>query len=148
MTHFVVVWVMGMGQISSIASHTHTHSSHFIIFMYVRNNKFVLFYCFVCSFVLQIRDGKYGYSKELGRFCGNEFPPIIYSSDRYLWLRFHSDENIEYSGFEAVFDYIQQPTTGACGDHNFCFCFLFLFCFSHINQIMCRSEIVFWQTNI
>lgn len=70
------------------------------------------FSCHVILFLWQIRDGKYGFSKELGKFCGTAFPPIIYSSDRHLWLRFVSDENIEYDGFQAVFDFIQQPTTG------------------------------------
>jgi len=32
--------------------------------------------------------------------------------DRYLWLRFHSDENIEYSGFKAVYQFIPRPTSG------------------------------------
>lgn len=59
----------------------------------------------------QVRDGQYGFSKELGRFCGVEFPSIIYSSDRYLWLHFHSDENIEYEGFQAVYKYMPRPTS-------------------------------------
>ncbi|XP_037028009.1 uncharacterized protein LOC119068503 isoform X2 [Bradysia coprophila] len=59
---------------------------------------------------LEIRDGKHGYSKELGKFCGTDFPPIIFSSQRYLWLSFHSDENIEYDGFQAVYEYMEQST--------------------------------------
>lgn len=59
---------------------------------------------------LQIRDGKHGFSKTIGQYCGSDFPPIIYSSDRYLWLRFHSDENIEYEGFQAVYEYLPRTT--------------------------------------
>ena len=71
----------------------------------------------------QIRDGDQGYSTEIGTFCGSDFPPIITSSSRSLWLRstcfltsntsqfsrFVSDATIEYGGFKAVFDYIPNP---------------------------------------
>lgn len=55
-----------------------------------------------------MRDGKYGFSDNLGRFCGNTFPSLIISSDRYMWLRFHSDDSIEYEGFEAIFTYMPR----------------------------------------
>ena len=58
---------------------------------------------------LEIRDGPWGYSDKLGRFCGNEFPPIITSKDQHLWLRFYSDESLEYRGFRAVYDFIKNP---------------------------------------
>lgn len=57
----------------------------------------------------QVRDGKYGFSDTLGRFCGNQFPSIISSSDKYLWLYFHSDESIEYIGFEGVYNFTARP---------------------------------------
>lgn len=60
---------------------------------------------------LEIRDGAHGYSNLVGTFCGNKHPPPITSSDRYLWLRFTSDENIQYSGFHAVYWYIPRPTS-------------------------------------
>ena len=41
---------------------------------------------FTSSFA-QIRDGDQGYSTEIGKFCGSDFPPIITSSSRSLWLR-------------------------------------------------------------
>ena len=44
-----------------------------------------------------------------GRFCGDKFPPIITSSGRSLWLRFTSDSNIQYTGFKAVYTFIQNP---------------------------------------
>lgn len=59
----------------------------------------------------QIRDGQYGFSnakEPFGRYCDQKFPDEIFSSDRYLWLRFHSDDNIEYDGFEGVFEYVER----------------------------------------
>lgn len=65
-----------------------------------------------CKFdFLEIRDGAHGFSNPLGQFCGHEFPPIITSKDRYLWLHFHSDDNIEYSGFTAVYESIEKPSS-------------------------------------
>lgn len=64
-----------------------------------------------CKFdYLEIRDGAHGFSNLLGQFCGHEFPPIITSRDRHLWLHFHSDDNIEYSGFTAVYEFVPRPT--------------------------------------
>lgn len=36
----------------------------------------------------------------------------IISSGRHLWLRFRSDENIEYEGFHAVYKFIKKPPPG------------------------------------
>ncbi|XP_045483402.1 neuropilin and tolloid-like protein 1 isoform X1 [Harmonia axyridis] len=60
---------------------------------------------------LEVRDGPFGFNKQLEnrRFCGNEFPPMMTSSDRHLWIHFHSDENIECKGFKAVFDFVKRP---------------------------------------
>ncbi|RZF33315.1 hypothetical protein LSTR_LSTR007660 [Laodelphax striatellus] len=70
-----------------------------------------------CRFdYLEVRDGAHGYSTRIGLFCGHDFPPVLTSSDRYLWLRFHSDETIEYSGFKAVYSQIPKPT-GLPGEH-------------------------------
>ncbi|XP_022193782.1 neuropilin and tolloid-like protein 2 [Nilaparvata lugens] len=70
-----------------------------------------------CRFdYLEVRDGAHGYSTRIGLFCGHDFPPVLTSSDRYLWLRFHSDETIEYTGFKAVYSQIPKPT-GLPGEH-------------------------------
>jgi len=58
---------------------------------------------------LEIRDGSEGYSTLIGKFCGSDFPPMITSSGRSLWLRFVSDGTIEYRGFKAVYNYISNP---------------------------------------
>ncbi|XP_046472716.1 uncharacterized protein Neto [Neodiprion pinetum] len=64
-----------------------------------------------CRFdFLEVRDGQHGFAKEIFHRCGKEFPPVVISQSRYLWLRFHSDENIEYGGFKAVWSMIPRPT--------------------------------------
>ncbi|XP_055910064.1 neuropilin and tolloid-like protein 1 isoform X2 [Eupeodes corollae] len=63
-----------------------------------------------CKFdYLEIRDGPYGFSNLIGKYCGEDFPPMITSKERHLWLHFHSDESIEYSGFTAVYEFIDRP---------------------------------------
>jgi neuropilin and tolloid-like protein len=37
---------------------------------------------------LEVRDGAHGYSTLIGTYCGNEFPPMLTSSDRYLCVEF------------------------------------------------------------
>lgn len=65
-----------------------------------------------CIVFLQIRDGPYGFSNLIGKYCGEEFPPEITSKERHLWLHFHSDESIEYSGFQAVYEFIDRRKDG------------------------------------
>ncbi|XP_055323319.1 uncharacterized protein LOC129578577 [Sitodiplosis mosellana] len=68
-------------------------------------NRFYIEPSATCEYdYLEIRDGQYGFSNLKGKYCGNKFPDEIFSSDRYLWLRFHSDDNIEYDGFEGVYE--------------------------------------------
>jgi len=55
---------------------------------------------------LQVVDGPFSYSPVIGRFCGRRQPPLIESTGRYLWLRFHSDDSIEYVGFHVVYEFI------------------------------------------
>ena len=59
--------------------------------------------------LVQIRDGAEGYSPLIDKYCGSNFPPIITSSGRSLWLRFVSDGTIEYTGFKAVHVPIPNP---------------------------------------
>ncbi|CAG9859663.1 unnamed protein product [Phyllotreta striolata] len=59
---------------------------------------------------LEVRDGAHGFNVQLHKpFCGKTFPPMMTSSDRYLWIHFKSDENIEFAGFKAVFEFIRRP---------------------------------------
>lgn len=61
-------------------------------------------------FYFQVRDGAHGYSRLLGKYCGTNFPPMLTTTDRYMWLHFQSDENIEYQGFTIKFEFIPRPT--------------------------------------
>lgn len=66
-----------------------------------------------CKFdYLEIRDGAHGYDPLIGRYCGESYPPAIPSTSRSLWLRFRSDENIEYSGFRAIWEEVPKPESG------------------------------------
>ncbi|XP_068895386.1 uncharacterized protein [Tenebrio molitor] len=70
---------------------------------------------------LEVRNGQHGYNDRIERkFCGNDFPPMIQSSDRYLWIHFKSDENIEYRGFRAVFEFVPRPSGWSVPDIPMC----------------------------
>ncbi|XP_030378918.1 uncharacterized protein LOC115627404 [Scaptodrosophila lebanonensis] len=72
-----------------------------------------------CKFdFLEIRDGQYGFSTLIGKYCGTDFPPEITSKERYLWLHFHSDETIEYNGFSAVFEFLDRNREAPSTDLN------------------------------
>ncbi|XP_037938779.1 uncharacterized protein LOC119671948 isoform X1 [Teleopsis dalmanni] len=72
-----------------------------------------------CKFdFLEIRDGQYGFSNLIGKYCGTDFPDEITSKERYLWLHFHSDESIEYSGFTAVYEFIDRNREAPITDLN------------------------------
>ncbi|XP_023309803.1 neuropilin and tolloid-like protein 2 [Anoplophora glabripennis] len=59
---------------------------------------------------LEIRDGRHGYNKiKEHPFCGENFPPLITSSDRHLWIHFKSDDNIEDKGFKAIYEFVPRP---------------------------------------
>uniref|UniRef100_A0A1A9USY2 CUB domain-containing protein n=1 Tax=Glossina austeni TaxID=7395 RepID=A0A1A9USY2_GLOAU len=66
----------------------------------------------------RIRDGQYGFSNLIGKYCGRTFPPEITSKERYLWLHFHSDESIEYQGFTAVYEFIDRNRDAPSTDLN------------------------------
>ncbi|XP_037932467.1 neuropilin and tolloid-like protein 2 [Teleopsis dalmanni] len=67
---------------------------------------------------MHIRDGQYGFSNLIGKYCGTDFPDEITSKERYLWLHFHSDESIEYSGFTAVYEFIDRNREAPITDLN------------------------------
>ena len=61
---------------------------------------------------LELRDGPFGYSPLLGRYCGKQHPPMVHSLSRYLWIRFKSDDSIEYGGFRVVYEFYQPHGQG------------------------------------
>lgn len=56
----------------------------------------------VCSTndYLEVRDGSSSTSVRKGTYCGT-YAPTITSSGQYLWVRFRSDSQFGYGGFEA-----------------------------------------------
>ncbi|CAH8595479.1 unnamed protein product [Schistosoma curassoni] len=59
---------------------------------------------------LEIRDGAFGFTTLLGRFCSKQVPDLgtgLISTGQYMWLRFHSDSTIAHRGFQAVYRFIQ-----------------------------------------
>jgi CUB domain len=65
-----------------------------------------------CSYdYLEFRDGPWGFSPLLGRYCGRQHPPTVLSTGRWMWIAFKSDDSIEYTGFHAVYEMI-DPSDG------------------------------------
>ncbi|WKX89963.1 hypothetical protein Q1695_009086 [Nippostrongylus brasiliensis] len=57
---------------------------------------------------VEFRDGRYGFSPLIGRFCGMDLPKTeIRARSGFLWIHFHSDELLEYKGFFATFDMVR-----------------------------------------
>ncbi|VDP98896.1 unnamed protein product, partial [Trichobilharzia regenti] len=62
---------------------------------------------------LEIRDGAFGFTTLLGRFCSKQVPDLgagLISSGQYMWLRFRSDSTIAHRGFQAVYRFIQADS--------------------------------------
>ncbi|XP_041375207.1 neuropilin and tolloid-like protein 2 [Gigantopelta aegis] len=57
---------------------------------------------------LEIRDGPFAYSPLIGRFCGDNYPPLVESKTRFLWMRFKTDDLLQYGGFRAIYEYIKS----------------------------------------
>lgn len=56
-----------------------------------------------CPFdYLEVRNGAYGFSPLIGRYCGHRFPPVIAADSGSMWLLFRSDHTIQHRGFHAV----------------------------------------------
>ncbi|KAL0861374.1 hypothetical protein ABMA27_008922 [Loxostege sticticalis] len=58
---------------------------------------------------LEIRDGEKGYSDEIETLCGHQFPRQIVTTGPYAWLKFVSDDTIEYEGFRINIAFRQEP---------------------------------------
>ncbi|VDN15852.1 unnamed protein product [Dibothriocephalus latus] len=55
---------------------------------------------------LEVRDGAFGFSPLIGRFCSRLKLPEdkeIVSTGQHLWLRFRSDGTLPHTGFKAVY---------------------------------------------
>uniref|UniRef100_A0A8C3YBK9 Neuropilin and tolloid like 2 n=1 Tax=Catagonus wagneri TaxID=51154 RepID=A0A8C3YBK9_9CETA len=65
---------------------------------------------FECRFDhLEVRDGPFGFSPLIDRYCGAKSPPLIRSTGRFMWIKFSSDEELEGLGFRAKYSFIPDP---------------------------------------
>ncbi|XP_076856499.1 neuropilin and tolloid-like protein 2 isoform X2 [Brachyhypopomus gauderio] len=65
---------------------------------------------FECRFDhLEIRDGPFGFSPLIDRFCGSKSPGVVTSTGRFMWVKFLSDEELEGLGFRVKYTYIADP---------------------------------------
>uniref|UniRef100_A0A4W3HTE5 Inactive serine protease PAMR1 n=1 Tax=Callorhinchus milii TaxID=7868 RepID=A0A4W3HTE5_CALMI len=70
---------------------------------------------YLCQYdYIEVRDGDNVDSKILGRFCGNERPPIIRSSGSSLHLLFVSDGYKSFDGFFATFEQVDACASSPC----------------------------------
>ncbi|XP_029110825.1 neuropilin and tolloid-like protein 1 [Scleropages formosus] len=58
---------------------------------------------------IEVRDGPFGFSPIIGRYCGQQSPPYIRSSGRYLWIKFVADGELEATGFSATYNFTPDP---------------------------------------
>uniref|UniRef100_A0A3Q2DT50 Neuropilin (NRP) and tolloid (TLL)-like 1 n=2 Tax=Cyprinodon variegatus TaxID=28743 RepID=A0A3Q2DT50_CYPVA len=65
---------------------------------------------------IEIRDGPFGFSPIIGRYCGQESPAYIRSSGRYLYIKFVADGELEAIGFSARYNFTQDPEFDEIGE--------------------------------
>lgn len=56
---------------------------------------------------IEVRDGPFGFSPIIGRYCGQEIPAYVRSSGRYLYIKFVADGELEAIGFSARYNFTQ-----------------------------------------
>ncbi|GLD55594.1 neuropilin and tolloid-like protein 2 [Lates japonicus] len=69
---------------------------------------------FECRFDhIEIRDGPFGFSPLIDRFCGGKNPGLVTSTGRFMWIKFTSDEELEGLGFRIKYTFIAAPCSGS-----------------------------------
>ncbi|XP_061404713.1 neuropilin and tolloid-like protein 2 isoform X2 [Lethenteron reissneri] len=58
---------------------------------------------------IEVRDGPFGFSPLIGRFCGHVLPRPVNSTGRFMWVKFFADSELEALGFRARFTFIPDP---------------------------------------
>ncbi|XP_031424591.1 neuropilin and tolloid-like protein 2 [Clupea harengus] len=65
---------------------------------------------FECRFDhIEVRDGPFGFSPLIDRFCGPKSPGVVTSTGRFMWIKFTSDEELEGLGFRIKYTFIADP---------------------------------------
>lgn len=77
---------------------------------------------------IEVRDGPFGFSPLIGRYCGQESPAYVRSSGRYLYIKFVADSELEAIGFSARYNFTQGERVRVSTLHrtNVC-CYLWSF---------------------
>ncbi|XP_028329147.1 neuropilin and tolloid-like protein 1 [Gouania willdenowi] len=74
------------------------------------NEKYSIEPSWDCKFDhIEVRDGPFGFSPIIGRYCGQESPAYVRSSGRYLYIKFVADGELEAIGFSARYNFTQDP---------------------------------------
>ena len=63
-----------------------------------------------CDDVLKFYDGMNDTSNLIGSYCGTTHPEVIYSTGQYLYVKFHTDNMINYKGFNFSFKAVGEGT--------------------------------------
>ncbi|KAM4718445.1 cubilin [Anableps anableps] len=61
---------------------------------------------------VEVRDGPSPSSPLLGKFCGDQIPPRLQSTQKSMYIQFRTDSSVNNHGFEAAFD----SAIEGCGD--------------------------------
>jgi len=70
---------------------------------------------YMCQYdYVEIRDGDSSSDQIIKRFCGNERPAPIRSTDSSLHILFHSDGSKNFDGFHAIFEEITACSSSPC----------------------------------
>ena len=79
--------------------------NHVIVLKYIE--KFHIEPSNDCTYdYMEIRDGRYGYSRLIGRYCdSNPLVLPLESSGKELWIKFNTDESIQHDGFKIVYEF-------------------------------------------
>ncbi|MFT7816792.1 neuropilin and tolloid-like protein 2 [Arapaima gigas] len=65
---------------------------------------------FECRFDhIEVRDGPFGFSPLINRFCGPRSPGLVRSTGRFMWVKFTSDEELEGLGFRVNYTFTADP---------------------------------------
>ncbi|CAK9297760.1 unnamed protein product [Gordionus sp. m RMFG-2023] len=62
-----------------------------------------------CQFdFLEMRDGPFGWSPLIGKFCGLKHPNLFQwkSMGRYVWMYFKTDKELRYKGFRLLYKFV------------------------------------------
>ncbi|XP_075069341.1 neuropilin and tolloid-like protein 1 isoform X2 [Mixophyes fleayi] len=74
------------------------------------DDKYAIESSWECKFDhIEVRDGPFGFSPIIGRYCGQQNPPFIKSSGRFLWIKFFADGELESLGFSAQYNFTPDP---------------------------------------